>query len=397
MKLPGSASVTSGWNTHSLGIKLFGSYLLIIAIGTLVILGAVDLVAPNSFNLHMQMMQGGTMGDSGTMMGGSGMGQAQTSFNSTIDLAFRASLNEAMLVAGGIGLGVAVIVSYFVTRLIVTPVRRLVRASQRIAAGHYAERIPSVGAGKDELGEMALSFNEMAQALETTERRRLDLIGDVAHELRTPVATVEGYMEGLLDGVVKPSEELWLSLHEEAGRLRRLIDDLQELSRAEAKQITLRVEAVSPLEVTEAVVERLEPQFREKGLEFSADLPSNLPPVQADRDRAVQVLTNLLTNALRYTPVPGKVKLGLALKGDSVEFRVIDTGLGISLEHQPHLFERFYRVDKSRSRALGGSGVGLTIAKALVEEMGGEISVASGGVGQGSTFSFTLPLAANKS
>ncbi len=304
----------------------------------------------------------------------------------------KSALGEAMLVAGLIGVVVAIIISFIVTRLIVTPVHRLAQASKRIAAGHYAERIPHIG--KDELGEMALSFNEMAQALESTERRRLELIGDVAHELRTPVATLEGYMEGLLDGVVKPSEELWLSLHEEAGRLRRLIDDLQELSRAEAKQIPLRLAAVSPLEIAGAAVERLENQFREKGLAFYHTLPQNLPPVQVDRDRAIQVLTNLLTNALRYTPVPGTVKLKLTTTGNMVQFEVTDTGLGLSQEHLPLLFDRFYRVDKSRSRALGGSGVGLTIAKALVEAMGGDIQAASGGPGQGSTFSFSLPQAA---
>lgn len=370
---------------HSLGVKLFLSYFVIIAIGTLVVLNAIDLIAPTAFTSQMQMMQ--TRGMNGMM----GSPASQNASNSSINSAFKSALGEAMLVAGLIGVVVAIVVSYFVTRMIVTPVGRLAQASKRIAAGHYAERIPQIS--KDELGEMALSFNEMAQALETTERHRLELIGDVAHELRTPVATLEGYMEGLLDGVVKPSEEIWLSLHEETGRLRRLIDDLQELSRAEAKQIPLRLAAVSPLEIAGAVIERLENQFREKGLEFHTTLPQNLPPVQADRDRAIQVLTNLLTNALRYTPVSGTVKLELGTTEDSVQFKVTDSGVGISLEHLPHLFERFYRVDKSRSRALGGSGVGLTIAKALVEAMDGDIQAASLGSGQGSTFTFTLPKA----
>ncbi|HEX2909917.1 MAG TPA: ATP-binding protein [Chloroflexia bacterium] len=370
------------WN--SLGVKLFGSYLLIIAIGTLVILNTVDLVAPNAFTSHMQMMQTGGMGG---MMGNTG----SSAVNSSLDQAFKSALSEGMLVAGLIGVIVAIVISFFVTRLIVTPVSRLAQASKRIASGHYAERVPQ--RTRDELGEMAGSFNEMAAALESTERRRLELIGDVAHELRTPVATLEGYMEGLLDGVVQPSEEIWISLHEEAGRLRRLIDDLQELSRAEARQIPLHLTVVNPLEIARAVVERLENQFREKGLEFSATLPSSLPAVQADRDRAVQVLTNLLTNALRYTPVPGTVTLELVAIEGAVQFKVTDSGMGISSEQLPHLFERFYRVDKSRSRMLGGSGVGLTIAKALVEAMDGQIEAASGGPGQGSTFIFILPQA----
>ena len=172
-----------------------------------------------------------------------------------------------------------------------------------------------------------------------------------------------------------------------------MIDDLQELSRAEARQIPLHLTAVNPLEIARAAVERLENQFKEKGLEFSTALPPGLPAVQADRDRAIQVLTNLLTNALRYTPVPGTVTLELVAIEGMVQFKVTDSGMGISSEHLPHLFERFYRVDKSRSRMLGGSGVGLTIAKALVEAMGGQIEAASGGPGQGSTFTFTLPQA----
>ena len=321
------------------------------------------------------------------MMGNAG----SNAVNSSIDQAFKSALSEAMLVAGLIGVIVAIVISFFVTHRIMVPVSRLVQASKRIASGHYAERVPQLS--RDELGEMAGSFNEMAAALETTERRRLELIGDVAHELRTPVATLEGYMEGLMDGVVKPSEEIWISLHEEAGRLRRLIDDLQELSRAEARQIPLHLAVVNPLEIARAAVERLEHQFKEKGLEFRATLPPTLPAVQADHDRSIQVLTNLLTNALRYTPVPGNVSLELAAIEGAVQFKVTDTGMGISAEHLPHLFERFYRVDKSRSRMLGGSGVGLTIAKALVEAMGGQIEAASGGSGQGSTFTFTLPQA----
>ncbi|HEX2911507.1 MAG TPA: ATP-binding protein [Chloroflexia bacterium] len=378
MKLTNYAGLK--WN--SLGVKLFVSYLLIIATGTLVILTMVDLVAPNAFNSHMQMMQNGGMGG---MMGNTASGTTSAS----LDQAFKSALGEAMLVAGLIGVGVAVIISFFVTRLIVTPVRRVALASKSIAAGHYAERVPAMS--QDEIGEMAATFNEMAEALEATERRRLELIGDVAHELRTPVATLEGYMEGLLDGVVQPSEEIWLSLHEEAGRLRRLIDDLQELSRAEAKQIPLRLAPVNPLEIARAALERLEGQFKEKGLALSAALPESLPLVQADRDRAIQVLTNLLTNALRYTPAPGTVKLEVVAVDNMVQFSVTDTGMGISSEHLPHLFERFYRVDKSRSRALGGSGIGLTIAKALVEGMGGTIQATSAGSGQGSTFSFSLP------
>jgi signal transduction histidine kinase len=278
-----------------------------------------------------------------------------------------------------------------VTGRIVAPLRRLASASRRLADGHYAERVPVPS--NDELGDLARSFNAMADALEATERRRRELIGDVAHELRTPIATLEGYLEGLLDGVVEPGPPTWSRLHGEAGRLRRLVDDLQELSRAEARQIPLVMRPTDSAEIAREAVDRLSVSFAEKGLEMRSDVPARLPQVQADPDRAIQVLSNLLSNALRYTPVPGHVELSVKPVGGAVEFNVVDSGLGITADELSHVFERFYRVDKSRSRALGGSGIGLTIAKALAEGMGGQIRAASAGPGKGSTFTFALPIA----
>jgi signal transduction histidine kinase len=217
----------------------------------------------------------------------------------------------------------------------------------------------------------------------------------VAHELRTPISTLEGYLEGLLDGVIAPTPETWARLHDEAGRLHRLVTDLQDLSRVEARQLSLTLEAVAPAPLAEAALDRVRPVFAEKGLALAAEIPATLPAIRADRDRVVQVLTNLLTNALRYTPAPGQVTLILSRAAGSSEllFQVTDTGIGLAPEQLPHVFERFYRVDKSRSRAAGGSGIGLTIARALVEAMGGRIWATSAGPGQGSTFAFTLPVA----
>jgi signal transduction histidine kinase len=270
----------------------------------------------------------------------------------------------------------------------------MVGATERIASGHYAERLPlELNGASDELGSLATSFNEMAESLQQTEERRLALVGDVAHEMRTPIATLQGNLEGVLDGIVDASPETWAKLHDEAGRLRRLVDDLQELSRAEARQIPLSIQAVTPATIVQSAVDRLDGQFREKGLDLRVRVPSSLPAVRADRDRAVQVLTNLLTNALRYTPPPGSVEVTAAQHGDLVSFMVSDTGVGLAPEHREHLFERFYRVDKSRSRALGGSGIGLTIAKALAEAMEGNMDATSPGMGRGSTFTFSLPIA----
>jgi signal transduction histidine kinase len=226
----------------------------------------------------------------------------------------------------------------------------------------------------------------------------MELLGDVAHELRTPISTLDAYLEGLLDGVVQPSQETWVSLRDETGSLRRLADDLRELSRAEARQLSLKLETADPSAIAQAAAERLQVDFSEEGLDLATNLPNNLPRVIADRARVLQVLTNLLTNALRYTPAPGRVTLSVVhapggLAWGEVLFQVADTGIGIAPEHLPHLFDRFYRVDKSRSRAAGGSGIGLTIAKAMVEAMGGHIWAESQGSSQGSIFSFTLPVA----
>ncbi len=367
----------------SLRVKLLLSYLLTVLVGVVTLFIAAQAVAPSFFANHMaRMMGGGGMMGTGAMAGDS------------LDRAFRDTLVQALLVAGWMAVLVAVIVSLFVARQIARPVQRMLAATRRIAAGHYAERVAVEPANTgDEIGQLAESFNDMAASLEQTERRRLDLIGDVTHELRTPIATMEGYLEGLLDGVVEPSPQTWALLHDEAGRLRRLVDDLQELSRAEARQIALAIRPVAPAAIVARTLDRLRPQFAEKGLTLRSNIQNDLPPVLADEDRAVQVLTNLLTNALRYTPVPGEVSVTVSRAGEAVTFDVADTGIGFAPEQASRLFERFYRVDKSRSRMLGGSGIGLTIARALVEAMHGRIWATSAGPGQGSTFAFTLPLA----
>jgi signal transduction histidine kinase len=260
-----------------------------------------------------------------------------------------------------------------------------------IASGHYTERVRA--GADDELGALAMQFNTMAAELEAAERRRVALIGDVAHELRTPLATIEGYTEGLLDGVVAPGDATWALLHDEVGRLRRLVQELQELSRAEARQLPLHQHPCDPGELVGQALARLRSQFAEKDIKLNNAVPSGLPVVQVDRDRIIQVLINLLGNALRYTPPSGSVRVSAERQDGAVAFHVADTGIGIAPEHLPHLFERFYRVDKARSRALGGSGIGLTIAKALVEAHGGQIRATSPGLGHGATFSFTLPIA----
>jgi len=364
------------------------SYLLVIVVGVVTLVAAAQAVGPAFFAASMARMM--RAHGAGGMMGPG----TDTSMTPYLRAAFRDALTAALLAATGAATLAALLVGALLSRQIVRPVRRLLGATRRIAAGHYAERVPvgPAGAG-DELGHLAVSFNAMAAALEETERRRLALVGDVTHEIRTPLATLEASLEGLLDGVVESSPQTWATLHDEVGRLRRLADDLQELSRAEARQIPLTPRPIPPAAIMRAALDRLDGQFAEKGLVVACLVPATLPPVLADHDRAVQVVTNLLTNALRYTSAPGRVAVAAERRGDAVAITVTDSGVGLAPAHLAHLFERFYRVDRSRSRALGGTGVGLTIAKALVEAMGGQIRAESAGLGCGSVFTVTLPLA----
>jgi histidine kinase len=306
-------------------------------------------------------------------------------------LAVRDSLTWAALAATLAG----VLASLLIARQVVAPVRAMRDASQRIAHGSYNERV-ALPPGKtqaelDELGRLALSFNEMAQRLEQTENMRRQLIGDVAHELRTPLTTIRGSVEGLIDGVLPPEIETFQQIYKEAERLGRLVEDLQELSRVEAGAYELNKSSVTIDALLKAVQERLSRQYNDKGVLLETELPPRLPQVYVDEDRIGQVLTNLVGNALQYTPQGGRVKISATGEAASVRVSVADTGAGISAQDLEHVFDRFYRVDKSRSRAAGGSGIGLTIARYLVEAHGGRLWAESPGEGHGATFLFTLP------
>jgi histidine kinase len=307
-------------------------------------------------------------------------------------------MGEALLRAGLAAFMVAVGVSIFISRRVVSPVQEMTTASQYIAEGHYDLRVQvpgDVASGDlDELAQLALSFNQMAEKLYQTENMRSQLIGDVSHELRTPLTTIKGSMEGLIDGILPPTPETFQKIYQDADRLQRLVADLQELSRVESGAVPLHLEPRNIFPLIESVVHRLNPQFQEKAVSLDVEVSPVLPQVLIDGDRISQVLINLLGNALQHTPEEGDVSLTAQQIGKMIEVCVKDSGTGISAEHLPHLFTRFYRVDKSRSRVRGGSGIGLTIAKHLIEAHGGRIWAESKGIGQGSTFNFTLPTAA---
>jgi signal transduction histidine kinase len=367
----------------SLGGKFLLSYLLIVLVGVATLLLVTFALAPTLFQAQLVPV---------LQTHPKAMTTAEASQH--ILGIFLITLFIALIVAALAATVTSLAISLFVARRITGPLQQMTQAAERISAGHYAERIevPPVHA-TDELGQLAASINALAVALEETERRRLEVIGNVTHELRTPIATLEGYLEGLLDGVIEPTPRTFAMLHTEAGRLRRLVEDLQELSRAEAHQIPLSLQPVAPQHLVHSAFEPLEGQFAEKGLQLHVQVPEGLPLVMADRNRAVQILTNLLVNALRYTPAPGHVEMAASCEAGMIAFRVSDSGVGLSPEQLDHIFERFYRADKSRSRAFGGSGIGLTIAQSLAQAMGGEIRAESPGLGQGSSFTLTLPLA----
>lgn len=375
------------------GWKIFLTYMIVILVGIVVLATSVEFTIPTAFNRHMAGM-------SPMMENVTGLGMMGGDIGMDLYTNFRAAVIEALTRAALAALLAAVIASLFVTRQVVAPVRAMMVASQRIAEGHYDERVRVMSdvskAELDELGQLALSFNQMASRLEHTEEIRRQLIGDVSHELRTPLTTIKGSMEGLMDGVLPAEVETFQFIHAEADRLQRLVEDLQELSQVEAGSYVLDLHPITVSSLVETVTTRLGRQFEEKDVSLEAEIPTELPAVLADEDRIGQVLLNLVGNALQYTPSGGRVSVKAQPKDDQVHITVTDTGIGIPTEHLPNLFTRFYRVDKSRSRAGGGSGIGLTVAKHLVEAHSGQIWAESPGPGQGSTFAFALPVVTSR-
>lgn len=376
--------------------KLMISYLVVITIGIATLALATEAAIPSAFDRHMMSMQ--------RMMGQGGMGRGVEMMGADLFTNFRTAVSEALIVSTIAALISAFVVSLFVSQRVVTPIRQMMEASRRMASGHYRERVDVPG--EDELGQLAHSFNQMAETLEHTEAMRRHLIADVAHELRTPLSSIKGYMEGLLDGVVPTGPATYQQVYREADRLQRLVNDLQELSRVEAGAFQLERKPVALPALIQQITTHLNPQFEDKEIKLQLAWPDELPPVLADEDRLSQVLLNLIGNALQYTPSGGTVTITAADKqaapslpiGETVPdshlvCTITDTGPGLSPEDLPHIFSRFYRVDKSRSRVGGGSGIGLTIARHLIEAQEGYIWASSRGPGQGSTFGFSLPRA----
>jgi len=376
---------------HHLGAKLLLSYLTIIIVGVVILILASQFVLPATFNRHMlgkDMMNGMTFAP-GASAGVGGQLAGNPDAMSTLYTDFRSSFNEALIYAALAATIVAVALSIYLSRSVVAPVHAMSIATQDIAEGHYDKRVQVQG--EDELAQLATRFNQMAEKLDQVESMRRHLIGDVSHELRTPLTAIKGSMEGLMDGVLPADYETFFQIHAEADRLNRLVDDLQELSKVEAHAYKLDLQPLDVSLMVKTVAKRLAPQFESKHIVLDLDVDPDLPPAFGDEDRAMQVLTNLTGNALQYTPEDGKVTISARKSNNEIRISVHDTGVGIPAEHLEHVFDRFYRVDKSRSRSSGGgSGIGLTIARALVEAQGGKLQVESPGSNMGSIFTFTM-------
>lgn len=368
--------------------KVFLSYVLVVLVGAIILITAASLSVPAAFERHMASMNE-------IMNNANAMGNNQQ-MQSELFSQYTTAVYEAVTYAALAALIAAILASFFISRQVVTPMLHMMSLSQRIAEGEYQERLALPGGQQadqtDELGQLALRFNQMADKLEKTETIRRQLIGDVTHELRTPLTAVKGYLEGLMDGVLPADPETYEQIHSEIDRLQRLVNDLQELSRVEAGAFQLNLAPVPPERLIERIQSTFGRQFEDKNIQLVTDVETGLPNLFVDKDRIIQVLTNLAGNALQYTPNGGKVSISVRREKSEILFAVKDTGIGISTEQLTFIFNRFYRTDKSRNRASGGSGIGLTIAKALVQAHQGKIWAESNGEGKGSTFSFLIPL-----
>lgn len=347
---------------------------MLVGVTSLVIIGKVS--SPRFFVSHLEQLEGP----------GFTLRYARTQLVEGFQTAWNRSTFWAVIVgttaAGGL--------SYWVAKRIMQPLTQMEQITHKFASGQLSERMPS--SEIPELNHFASSFNRMARSLEGVEVRRRELISDLTHELRTPLTIVRGYLEELADGRIAPSDEIYSRLTVETKRLERLVNDLQELSKAESGYLPINLQPFNLLPLLESLVQKFADQLWEDGPTMQLDCLPQLPQVLADADRTEQILVNLIGNAMRYT-ASGSITVRAWLQEHQVWVAVIDTGTGIASEDLPHIFERFWRSESSRAYS-SGSGIGLAIARRLVELQGGKIEVESE-LGRGSTFRFSLPLVNN--
>lgn len=309
--------------------------------------------------------------------------------NSSGEQEYIASINRALFWAVAMAGVIAIVLTLALSRGILRRLEALTTAVQKMERGDLNQRVAN--GAQDEIGNLAHAFNAMADSLARIEQLRRNMVSDVAHELRTPLSNIRGYLEAIQDGVVQPTHELIDSLFEEAMLLNRLVDDLQELAVAEGGQLKLARQPVAVGELIDKAIQALQCRAGDPPIVFQANIAPHLPSVLVDAERIGQVLRNLLSNAVEYTSPGGQVTVSAAQVNHQVQVSVHNEGIGIAPEHLAYVFERFYRVDSSRTRATGGSGLGLAIVKQLIEAHGGHVWVQST-PNQDATFFFTLPV-----
>ncbi len=299
-------------------------------------------------------------------------------------------LPQVIIISGILGLALGI----WMSRSLTAPLSQLTEAAKAIGAQDLSRRVEVKGS--QEIRELAQTLNQMAANLEQAEHLRRNMMADVSHELRTPLTVLEGNLRAALDRVYQLNEADMAQLYAQTHHLTLLVDDLRELTLAEAKKLPLKLQQTDAVQLVRESAAIFKPLAQENKVSLSCHLPENLPPIQADPARIRQVLHNLLANALRHTPSGGKISIAVETQGKTLRIAIEDSGEGIAPEHLDQVFERFYRADPARARTTGGAGLGLAIVKAIVEAHHGQVGVSSNGPGQGSTFTIYLPLETNR-
>lgn len=371
--------MSAPWRRWGLASRILTATTVVVAVGALSAWAVASIVGPAIFHVHL--LRGGASDPSVVQ-------HSEEAFAS----ASAYSLGVALFAA----LATSVIVSLLVTRRITRQLGQVQYASGRIAAGDYTVQVPSVGMGA-ELDDLASAFNTMSAELGRVEQTRTRLLSDLAHEMRTPVATLEGFLEGIQDGVVQADEETVRVLLHQVSRLARLAQDIALVTTAEEGRLSMHRRPVRADALIETAVSQASGRYAAAGVDLIAQIADAAvgTVVEVDQDRIGQVLTNLLDNALRHTSPGGQVVVRAERDQSCVRLLVIDDGEGIASEHLGHVFERFYRADTARDRAHGGSGIGLAIARSISRAHGGDVTVTSAGYGQGATFTVELPVMAS--
>ncbi|WP_306537698.1 cell wall metabolism sensor histidine kinase WalK [Megasphaera sp.] len=377
----------------SIVIRLTGLVFILLLLTISILLILVNNQMDNHFSQYLSNMSH-MMGNS--QMGMGGMGGMHGTMHGPAESTYISAVHQSLLWVGLGMIGVSVVVSYFVVREIMRPLSTLTGAVQKVRTGSYGQTV-SVER-HDEVGVLTESFNEMSEELARNDKMRRQLFANIAHELRTPLAILQGNLEGMIDDIIPTDKKILLSMADETVRMGRLIQDLRDLSLAEINELTLHKEAADINVMLERAVSMLQPLCDEKDLTVQLNLSRDLPSLVIDIDRINQVIYNLLNNAIRYIERGCAITvstLPVRVDGKSyAQVQIADTGKGIAPKDLEHIFQYFYRSEQSRNRKSGGSGIGLALAQQFIRSHGGNIW-ADSTVGKGTTFTFILPLKAD--